>query len=236
MRLLEIEKKANNEAKVSALQSYQSHFVDLNLVCGVEVSEGMSYCTDSLLPDVEIEMNIAKNQSGFLEKYRFDSLNVEVAMRSFNTQYKPRLNLFMNAGLQTAGTPDWYRHFGWSAGLTFRWTFFDGGQKRQMEHQTWLKQNTIISYKDNFEYQRRMRLNQCLSELARNNDRKQICENQLNEYDEILSEYSRKLQVGLISVLDYLMVLRNKVNVERDLLVLDTNRKLVITAYNYWCW
>ena len=236
LRLLEIEKKANNEAKVSALQSYQSHFVDLNLVCGVEVSEGMSYCTDSLLPDVEIEMNIAKNQSGFLEKYRFDSLNVEVAMRSFNTQYKPRLNLFMNAGLQTAGTPDWYRHFGWSAGLTFRWTFFDGGQKRQMEHQTWLKQNTIISYKDNFEYQRRMRLNQCLSELARNNDRKQICENQLNEYDEILSEYSRKLQVGLISVLDYLMVLRNKVNVERDLLVLDTNRKLVITAYNYWCW
>ena len=282
LRLLEVEKDANNEAKVSALQSYQSHFVDLNLVCGVEVREGdvastgsataasavgescrtmvgehsrttgsataenrsqwfgsahqPSKCTDSFLPDVEIEMNLAKNQSGFLEKYRLDSLNVEVGMRTFNTQYKPRLDLFMNAGLQTAGTPDWYRHFGWSAGLTFRWTFSDGGQKRQMERQTWLKQNTVRNYKDNFEYQRRMRLNQCLSELARNNDRKQILENQLNEYDEILSEYSRKLQVGLVSVLDYLMVLRNKINVERDLLVLDTNRKLVITAYNYWCW
>lgn len=268
LRLLEVEKEANNEAKVSALQSYQSHFVDLNLVCGVEVSEGdvastgpvtaastvgehsrttgsaiagnrsmiLSKCADSFLQDVEIEMNLAKSQSGFLEKYRLDSLNVEVGMRSFDTQYKPRLDLFMNAGLQTAGTPDWYRHFGWSAGLTFRWTFSDGGQKRQMERQTWLKQNTVRNYKDNFEYQRRMRLNQCLSEHARNRDRKQILENQLNEYDEILSEYSRKLQVGLVSVLDYLMVLRNKVNVERDLLVLDTNRKLVITAYNYWCW
>lgn len=268
LRLLEVEKEVNNDAKVSALQSYQSHFVDLNLVCGVEVREGdvastgsataastvgghcrtpgsattdnrslsLSKCTDSFLPDVEIEMNLAKNQSGFLEKYRLDSLNVEAGMRSFNTQYKPRLDLFMNAGLQTAGTPDWYRHFGWSAGLTFRWTFSDGGQKRQMERQTWLKQNTVRNYKDNFEYQRRMRLNQCLSELARSNDRKQILENQLNEYDEILSEYSRKLQVGLVSVLDYLMVLRNKINVERDLLVLDTNRKLVITAYNYWCW
>ncbi len=278
LRLLEVEKEANNEAKVSALQSYQSHFVDLNLVCGVDVGEGnvastgsatatsvvgepcrtivgehsrtigsatgenrslsLSKCTDSFLSDVEIEMNLVRNdnQSGFLEKYRLDSLNVEVGMRSFNTQYKPRLDLFMNAGLQTAGTPDWYRHFGWSAGLTFRWTFSDGGQKRQMERQTWLKQNTVRNYKANFEYQRRMRLNQCLSVLARNNDRKQILENQLNEYDEILSEYSRKLQVGLVSVLDYLMVLRNKVNVERDLLVLDTNRKLVITAYNYWCW
>lgn len=258
LRLLEVEKEANNEARVSALQSYQSHFVDLNLVCGVEVGEGdvastvgehsrttataenrslsLSKCTDSFLPDVEIEMNLAKNQSGFLEKYRLDSLNVEVGLRLFNTQYKPRLDLFMNTGLQTAGTPDWYRHFGWSAGLTFRWTFSDGGQKRQMERQAGLRRGMVQNYKDNFEYQRRMRLNQCLSELARNNDRRQILENQLNEYDEILSEYSRKLQVGLVSVLDYLMVLRNKINVERDLLVLDTNRKLVITAYNYWCW
>lgn len=260
LRLLDVEKEANNEAKVSSLQSYQSHFVDLNLICGVEVSEGdvaslvgehsrttgsataenrslsLSKCTDLFLPNVEIEMNLVKNPSGFLEKYRLDSLNIEVGMRSFNTQYKPRLDLFMNAGLQTAGTPDWYRHFGYSAGLTFRWAFSDGGQKRQMERQTWLKQNTIRNYKDNFEYQRRMRLNQCLSELARNSDRKQILENQLNEYDEILSEYSKKLQVGLVSVLDYLMIFRNKINVERDLLVLDTNRKLVITAYNYWCW
>ena len=81
-----------------------------------------------------------------------------------------------------------------------------------------------------------MRLSQCQSELARNNERKQILENQLNEYDEILSEYARKLAVGQVSVLDYLMVLRNKISVERDRLLLDTNRKLIITAYNYWNW
>lgn len=160
-RLLEVEKEANNEARVSALQSYQSHFVDLNLVCGIEVSEGddawtvdgevastgsatdsswslsLPKCTYQLLPDVDIQMTLERPgaQSGFMEKYRLDSLNVEVGLRSFNTQYKPRLDLFMNGGLQTAGTPDWYRHFGWSSGLTFIWTFSDGGQKRQMERQ-----------------------------------------------------------------------------------------------------
>lgn len=242
LRLLEVENEANNEARVSALQSYQSHLVDLNLVCGVEVRDEGVVSTGSeigqLLPDADVQMTLELpgTQSGFMERYRLDSLNVEVGLRAFNTQYKPRLDMFMNGGLQVGAASNWYRHFGWSAGLTFTWTFSDGGQKRQMERQAWFKRNTIRNYKDNFEYQRRMRLNQCLSELARNNDRKQILENQLNEYDEILSEYSRKLQVGQVSVHDYLMVLRNRINVERDLLVLDANRKLAITAYNYWCW
>lgn len=259
LRLLEVEKEVNNEAGVSALQSYQSHFMDLNLVCGVDVGDlnvtmpvgaevgltndaswslGQSKRTDQLLSDLDVQMTLELpgTQSGFMEKYRLDSLNVEVGLRAFNTQYKPRLDLFMNGGLQTGGASNWYRHFGWSAGLTFTLTFSDGGQKRQMERQAWLKRNTVRNYKDNFEYQRRMRLNQCLSELACNNDRKQILENQLKKYDEILSEYSRKLQAGQVSVLDYLMVLRNRINVERDLLVLDANRKLAITAYNYWCW
>lgn len=234
LRLLEVEKEANNEARVSALQSYQSHFVDLNLVCGVEVGEPKR--TEQLLPDVDVQMTLGQSgaQSGFMEKYRLDSLNVEVGLRSFNTQYKPRLDLFMNGGLQTAGTPDWYRHFGWSAGLTFRWTFSDGGQKRQMERQAQIKRSTVSAYKDNFDYQRRMRLSQCLSELGRYDERAKILDSQLSEYDGILSEYARKLAVGQVSVLDYLMVLRNKISVERDRLLLDTNRKLIITAYNYW--
>ena len=252
LRLLEVEKEANNERRVSAFQSYWSHFMDLNLVCGIEVGEGdvastgsatigdrslsLPKRTDQLLPDVDVQMTLGRLgvQSGFMEKYRLDSLNVEVGLRSFNTQYKPRLDLFMNGGLQTAGTSDWYRHFGWSAGLTFRWTFSDGGQKRRMERQAQIKRSTVSTYRDNFDYQRRMRLTQCQSELTRNNERRQILENQLNEYDGILSEYSRKLAVGQVSVLDYLMVLRNKISVERDRLLLDTNRKLIITAYNYW--
>lgn len=39
LRLLEVEKEANNERRVSAFQSYWSHFMDLNLVCGIEVGE-----------------------------------------------------------------------------------------------------------------------------------------------------------------------------------------------------
>lgn len=39
-----------------------------------------------------------------------------------------------------------------------------------------------------------------------------------------------------MSVLDYITVLRRKVKAENDLLLLQTNRQLATTAYNYWNW
>lgn len=44
LRLLEVEKEANNERRVSAFQSYWSHFMDLNLVCGIEVGSRSCPC------------------------------------------------------------------------------------------------------------------------------------------------------------------------------------------------
>ena len=41
---------------------------------------------------------------------------------------------------------------------------------------------------------------------------------------------------GQMSVLDYITVLRRKVKAENDLLLLQTNRQLATTAYNYWNW
>lgn len=44
LRLLEVEKEANNERRVPAFQSYWSHFMDLNLVCGIEVGSRSCPC------------------------------------------------------------------------------------------------------------------------------------------------------------------------------------------------
>lgn len=42
------------------------------------------------------------------------------------------------------------------------------------------------------------------------------------------------MEAGQVSVLDYITVLRNKIQTERDGLLLRTNRQLVIVTYNYW--
>ena len=232
LNLLMIEKEANAELHTVARQDYHTHLMDLNLLCGIADT------ADVALADINLSVRLRSDgePSLFTEQYRLDSLNTVISLRSFNLQYKPKLDLFVNGGLQVGDFSGWYRHFGWSAGLTFSWTLFDGRQKRLKERQAGWQQNTIRTYRENSEYQRNMRIKQCLSELGRYDEREKILDNQLAQYESVLSDYGREMDAGQVSVLDYITVLRNKIQTEKDRLLLRTNKQLVIAAYNYWNW
>ena len=232
LNLLAIEREANMELLTAFRQAYHTHLMNLHLLCGIADT------TDVDLPVLQLPIRWPVNDkpSLFTEQYRLDSLNISLSLRSFNLQYKPKLDLFINGGLQVGDFAGWYRHFGWSAGLTFSWTIFDGKQKRWKERQALWQQGSIRTYKENSEYQRNMRIKQCLSELLRYDQRERTLENQIAEYETILSDYGKELNIGQVSVLDYITVLRNKIQTERDRLLLRTNRQLVIAAYNYWNW
>ena len=81
-----------------------------------------------------------------------------------------------------------------------------------------------------------MKIRQCLSELNRYDERERMLENQVAEYESVLSDYNKEMGVGQVSMLDYITVLRNKIQTEKDRLLLRTNKQLVIAAYNYWNW
>lgn len=232
LHLLVIEREANDELHTAACQDYHTHLMDLNLLCGIDE------VTDVALSDISQPVRLRNDgePSLFTEQYRLDSLNTAVTLRSFNLQYKPKLDLFVNGGLQVGDFSGWYRHFGLSAGVTFSWTIFDGRQKRQKERQAVWQQNTIRTYKENSEYQRNMRIKQCLSELGRYDERERALERQLAEYESVLADYGKEMDAGQVSVLDYITVLRSKIQTEKDRLLLRTNKQLVIAAYNYWNW
>ena len=232
LRLLGIELRANEEARDAAVHSYHTHLMDLNMLCGIDDTEDVSLAELSL----GMRMRPASGLSLFQERYRLDSLGAAASLRSFNLRYKPRLDLFVNGGMQTGNLSGWYRHFGWSAGLTFSWTIFDGRQKSWAEHQERLRQNSIRNFRTNAEYQRNMRIGQCLAELSGYEEREKSLRTRLYEYAEVLSRYEKEMKAGQVSVLDYITVLRNKIGTERDYLLARTNRQLVIAAYNYWNW
>ena len=232
VRLLLIEQQSNAETRTAFRQSYHTHLMDLNLLCGIDNTDDVALTEECL----SVLSHPVGERSLFSEQYRLDSLNVAASLHSFNLQYKPRLDLFVNGGMQTGDFAGWYRHFGWSAGIIFSWTIFDGRQKRWKERQVQLQQSSIQNYKSHAEYQRGMRISQCLSELAGYGERGKSLNKQLSEYEHVLSGYEKEMQAGQVSVLDYITVLRNKIQTERDYLLLQTNRQLVIAAYNYWNW
>ena len=81
-----------------------------------------------------------------------------------------------------------------------------------------------------------MRISQCLSELAGYDERSRKLESQIKVYDNVLSYYEKEMQAGQASVLEYIVILKNKIQTERDYQLLQTNMQLVTAAYNYWNW
>lgn len=231
LQLIAIEQSNNNDLIISSHQSYRTHLMDLNILCGIKDT------TLVMLENIRLSPHYSPPAtSSFMERYRLDSLNALASLRSFNIQYRPSLNLFIDGGMRTSEFNTIPKHFGMSAGITFSWLLFDGRQKRLMERQTQVKIHTISVYKENFITENELRKHQYLTELKTYDDRSAMYQNQLAEYDRLLSNYRKEMQAGQISAIDYITVLRNRIQAEKEYILLKTNRELLMNAFNYWNW
>lgn len=229
VRLIDIEADANDEQRIAAIQSYRSHLTELNLVCGIRDTAVVA------LQDVEITTNRAiQVQSSFAEQYRLDSLSALADLRMYDLQYRPNLNVFVDGGLRISDFTKAYRHFGWSAGLTFSLTLFDGHQRKYKLSQIQSRLSTIANYRNDAERQRSLRMKQCVSELRQYSEREGVISKQLEEYRAVLDNYEKEIKAGQMSVLDYITVLKHMMLKQYELLTLRTNKQLVAVAYNYW--
>lgn len=163
-------------------------------------------------------------------------MNIISTQNIFETKYKPQLNLYSNAGLNAVYAPYILNRLGISAGLNLTWNLFDGNQKAITRKETDLQLQAVAHYRDNFLQQNTVRKNKILAELKSYTDRELIAQNQLKEYDILLTSYKKEIIQGQMSILNYITTLKSMVAVRRDYLVLKTNELLLTNAYNYWNW
>jgi len=232
LSLLNIEYQNNFGMYSTFKATYMRDLMDLNVLCGLEDT---SYL---LLDDINLELSqLSVNlTSNYLEKFKIDSLNILSTQLVFETKYKPQLNLYSNAGLNAVYAPTIANRFGMSAGLNFTWNLFDGNQKSIVQEKTDLQLQSIAFSKNYFTNQNSLRKTKILGELNSYDERKIIAESQLKEYDHLLLLYRKEIVQGQLSVLSYITTLKNMTTVKRDYFLLETNRQLLINAYNYWNW
>lgn len=231
LQLVTIERQSNQDMEIASRQSFYTHLMDLNMLCGIKDTAVV------LLEEPALTLRLLPAaSSAFMEQYRLDSLNTLMSLHSFNVQYKPQLHLFVDGGLRISEFTSMQKHFGMSAGLTFSWTLYDGKQKRLMEKQARARMNSIVFYKDNFNMQQELRRQQYLTELKTYGERCRLLQNRLAEYRQVLAGYRKEMQAGELSVIDYITVLRNRIEAEKEYILLETNRQLLINTFNYWNW
>lgn len=209
---------------------YRSSLMDLRILCGI------SDTTYQVLENIDLQLSEDVSGSRFTNKYDLDSLSLAASQKVFELKYKPAVGLFANTGLNAVYAPTLPNRFGLSAGINFTMNLSDGNQRKIEQQRTEVLMRSTSQYKDFFYNQNNVRKKRIFDELKSTDDRLTLIQDQLSEYQRLLEFYKLELMHGQISVFNYVSILKNMVVTQRDFVLLQTNKELLINLYNYWNW
>jgi hypothetical protein len=184
----------------------------LNLLCGI---------TDtSLIVPEKPELSPAAAPfdaaaSLFLEQFKFDSLKILNSRRSVDLNYRPKVNLFADAGYLSSFQLDAYKNFGVSAGVNLTVPLYDGHQ-RGLEYQKFeIAEATRSTYKS-------FAAHQYTAEIAQ-------LENQIRESEALIADIDRQM-TSAAQLLDLLHLQLNRGSVHMPDLLLATQNWIALKS------
>ncbi|MGA9407462.1 MAG: TolC family protein, partial [Bacteroidota bacterium] len=228
--LLTIERKSQMIEMDQTWQNYRTGLLQLYSLCGLRDTQTV------ILDTVELKRAAIKPGSDFLTQYDLDSLSAASQQRAFETRYLPQVNIFFNAGLNAVELSGIQRKFGLSAGLNLSLPILDGDQKSITRQQTYLSEQSLSDYKNvlagrivTWRYDSQNRT----IWLKKNLD---AMKEQIVDYKKLLELSEDQLRHGDISMIDYLTLLKNYVDLQKNNITAEINYQLEINDYNYWNW
>jgi len=228
LKLLEIARQNYEQAYETFQAEYRDNIYNLNLLCGI--NEG----ADTEIEPVEFSLNREEiSNSRFLTSFYLDSLAIIADRNISELKYQPQVNLFANAGMNAVHLPAFNR-FGFSTGATFSLTLFDGQQRKTEFEKSMINLENIQFNKQQTMIQTEIQKNFTLNKLRSLDKRIQLADNQLEQYDQLLSMYKSQLGQGTLSVMDYSYLLKDISEKKQERLLFEMEKQMVINAYNYW--
>ena len=216
------------------LASYKSNYrrdlFDLNILSAIDDTALV------ILSEPTISLSTEAQLSGFVEKYRLDSLNAINQQKIFELKYKPQLLAFANTGLNATYAGTLPSRFGLGGGLSLVYNLFDGNQKNTNKKKTAVLLQSLSAYKEKFETQNKIRKSKFLQEINSYSERIAIIQEQLKDYKTLLDTYRKEIITGEISITNYLITIKNMAIVQRDITLLLSQKLSLINTYNYWNW
>ena len=228
--LVSIEQQTQQNTLAMYKSIYRRDLMDLNILCGINDTSLIT------INNLDLTISSSVSQSNFTEKFRLDSLNLLASQKNFELKYKPQLSAYANTGLNGVYVPTLPNRFGLSGGLNFSIYIFDGKQKSLNKKKTDILIKSTQSYKSNFITQNTIRKYKILTEIASHNDRMTISTNQLKDYKQLLEYYKKEVNTGQQSVVAYITTIKNLAALQRDYVLMQSNKQLLINTYNYWNW
>lgn len=228
--LLQVE-EGNQKIEYSrAFVEFKNNLYSLFSLCGITDTQSTE------LENVSLKPEPVKDNSSFYSKYELDSLSISSQQIVFESKYLPQVTLFFNTGLNAVEIDGIQRKFGLSAGIDFSLPIYDGKQKDITRQQNFINQKIISDYKNYFSIQLQNQRISAFNQLKSIENNINMISEQLADYEIILNLKNNELNQGQISMIEYLTILKNYIDLKKSKINMEIEYKTQINNYNYWNW
>ena len=209
---------------------FQNDYAMLNYLCGIINT------TTVILepPEIRLYQQPGITNSVFFKQFEIDSLKLSNSRTLIDVSYKPKFNLFADAGYLSSLALNPYKNFGTSFGISAQVPIYDGKQKKLQYSKIAIAEKNRLNYKSFFGSQYNQQISQLTQQLNSTDELIRDINNQL-KYSQSLIEVNEKLlEAGEVKIADYILALGNYLNAKNLITQNMVNRLQIINQINYW--
>ena len=209
---------------------YKNNLALLNYLCGITDTSFVMLKK----PDITLHPTLSFENTLEYFIYQIDSLKIQNSNALIDYAYRPKFDVFADAGYRSTFVLDPYKNFGASIGFSFVIPIFDGNQ-RQQQHNKWqLAEQTRKYYQDFSRQQYRQQLDQLYQQLDETQRLITQAQPIIKSTQTLVEAYGKQLQTGDAGVTDYILSINQLMNAQH-VITQHTNHKMqIINQINYW--
>ncbi len=170
----------------------------------------------------------------FDKKYKIDSLKLVNADAIIEYSYKPKVDLYADAGHISTFQLDPYKNFGTSFGVNITMPIYDGKQKKMQHDKNAIAQQTNNSYQEYFRSQFSQQIAQQTQQLQLTEQLIEQAKGQLKYSQALIEANSKLLVTGDVRMADYILAVSNYLTAKNTITQTTINRLQIINQLNYW--
>jgi outer membrane protein TolC len=216
----------NSQSKIQL----QNDYATLNYMVGISDTATVYLPAPPLSPDIITDVS----ETVYYKQFITDSLKLQNTNALIDFNYKPKVNLYSDAGFASTFATQAYRNWGVSVGLTLTVPIYDGHQRKIQHSKINIQEQTRQGYRDYFKVQAAQQLAQLYQQLNATRQLIKLTTEQL-KYTAALIEANRKLlSTGDVRMADYVLAIGNHLTAKNMLTQNTISELQIINQINYW--
>ena len=209
---------------------FRNEYGTLNYLSGINDTSA------ALLDDPHIKLDGLPEvgNSVFFRQFEIDSLKLSNSRSLIDFSYKPKANIYADAGFNSSLAYTPYKNFGTSFGFSVTVPIYDGHQRKLQYTKLDIAERTRNAYKTFFTSQYRQQIAQLTQQLRATEELIGQINDQIRYAESLIAVNGKLLETGDAKIADYIIALGNYLNAKNLLTQNNITRLQIINQINYW--